>query len=267
MRPAWSDAFDPVPQVRSGGLPVNAGWAFEGADGAGIDVAIVDSGVDHDHPDAAGEHLPGVAMTWDRDEQRVVEDEGPHGDLYGHGTACAAIIRRAAPACRITSVRVLGSRLSGKGEVFAHGLRWAIGHGARVLNLSLSTGKSEMFGLFHQVADEAARAGVVLVCAMNNVPAPTYPSEFSSVISVAASDGTDWNRLLASSEPPADFAAPGLDLELAWLDGGHIVATGNSFAAPHVTGLAARLLSKHPDLTPYQVKAVLRTIAVNAANS
>jgi subtilisin family serine protease len=239
-------------------------WAFDGSDGAGVDVAVVDSGVDHSHPDATGPSRPGVALTWNREKQAVDADEGPHEDLYGHGTACAAIIRRAAPASRITSARVLGSRLSGKGEVFAAGLRWAIQQGARVVNLSLSTGKSEMFGLFHEVADEASHAGVVLVCAMNNVMAPTFPSQFSSVISVAACDGDDPFRLLANPSPPADFGAPGLDLDIAWLDGGRIVATGNSFAAPHVTGLVARLLAKHPELTPYQVKAVLRSIAANA---
>ena len=241
-------------------------WAFDDADGSGIDVAVVDSGVDHEHPDALGPVWPGIALSWDPDEQVVVAEEGAHDDLYGHGTACAAIIRKAAPNSRIASVRVLGSRLSGKGEVFAAGLRWAIDNGARVVNLSLSTGKSEMFSLFHEVADEAAHAGVVLVAAMNNVFAPTFPSQFSSVISVAACDGTDPFRLLANPNPPADFGAPGLDLELAWMDKGRIVATGNSFAAPHVTGLVARLLSKHPELTPYQVKAVLRSIAANATS-
>ena len=88
-------------------------------------------------------------------------------------------------------MRVLGSRLTGKGLVFAAGLRWAIREGARVVNLSLSTGREDYFGLFHEIADEAAFAGVVLVCATNNVPAPTYPSQFSSVISVAAHDGQD----------------------------------------------------------------------------
>jgi subtilisin family serine protease len=72
--------------------------------------------------------------------------------------------------------------------------------------------------------------------------------------------------LLANPRPPADFGAPGLDIEVAWLNGGHIVTTGNSFAAPHVTGLVARMLSKHPHLTPYQVKAVLRAAAINAEN-
>lgn len=226
---------------------------------------MVDSGIDVDHPDAAGPTLPGAALHWDSEQGAVVLEPGPHGDLYGHGTACAAIIRRAAPNSRLISVRVLGSRLSGKGQVFAAGLRWAIGQGARVVNLSLSTGKSEMFGLFHEVADEAAHAGVVLVCAMNNVLAPTYPSQFSSVISVAACDGEDPLRLLANPAPPADFGAPGLDLEVAWSGGGRIVATGNSFAAPHITGLVARLLSKHPNLTPYQVKSVLRAVAANEA--
>ncbi len=163
-------------------------------------------------------------------------------------------------------MRVLGSRLSGRGEVFAAGLRWAIAHDARVVNLSLSTGKPDMFSLLHEVADEAAHAGVVLVCAMNNVFSPTFPSQFSSVISVAACDGEDPFRLLANPCPPADFGAPGLELEVAWMDRGRIVATGNSFAAPHVTGLVARLLSKHPELTPYQVKSVLRTVAANVGD-
>lgn len=224
----------------------------------------MDSGIDFNHPDAAGPARPGAALQWDRYEETVVVEAGPHEDLYGHGTACAAIIRRTAPNARLMSVRVLGSRLSGKGQVFAAGLRWAMEQGAKVLNLSLSTGKSEMFGLFHEVADEAAHAGVVLVCAMNNILAPTYPSEFSSVISVAACDGDDPFRLLANPTPPADFGAPGVDLEVAWTGGGRVVVTGNSFAAPHVTGLVARLLSKHPDLTPYQVKSVLRAVAANA---
>ncbi len=264
LKPAWADVFDPPPPLPTDSLPVDRGWAFDDADGSGVEVVVVDSGIDHDHPDAVGTHGPGAALRWDVEEQEVVTEEGEHDDLYGHGTACAAIIRKTAPASRITSVRVLGSRLTGKGVVFAAGLRWAIAHGARVVNLSLSTGRADLYGLFHEVADEAAHAGVVLVCAMNNVPAPTYPSQYSSVISVAACEGADPMHFVANPNPPAEFGAPGLDLELAWMDGGRIVATGNSFAAPHITGLVARLLSKHPGLTPYQVKAVLRSTAANA---
>lgn len=159
---------------------------------------------------------------------------------------------------------MLGERLSGKGMVFAAGLRWAIEHGARVVNLSLSTGREDYFGLFHEIADEAAFAGTILVCATNNVPAPTYPGQFSSVTSVAAHDGQDPFSIDANPAPPVDFGAPGIDIEVPWLNGSTIVSTGNSFAAPHVTGLVARILSKHPSLTPYDVKCVLRAVSSNA---
>jgi subtilisin len=250
----------PVPRID---LPITKEWAWGGATGAGVDVAVVDSGVDAAHPEVRSVEAA-VALTWDRDEEEVRYQDGPHEDLFGHGTACAGIIRRAAPEARITSVRVLGDRLTGKGLVFAAGLRWAIAHDIRVINLSLSTGREDYFGLFHEIADEAAFAGVVLVCATNNVPAPTYPGQFSSVISCAAHDGTDSFSIDANPAPPVDFGAPGMDVEVPWLGGATIVSTGNSFAAPHVTGLVARILSKHPSLTPYDVKTVLRAVATNS---
>jgi subtilisin len=226
-------------------------------------VAVVDSGIDAAHPEV-GAVQRAVALQWDSENQQVTITEGPHDDLFGHGTACAGIIRRTAPDADLWSVRVLGSRLTGKGRVFAAGLRWAIKEGARVINLSLSTGREDYFGLFHEIADEAAFAGVVLVCATNNVPAPTYPAQFASVISVAAHDGQDPFGIDANPDPPTDFGAPGIDVRVPWLSGSTIVSTGNSFAAPHVTGLVARLLSKHPHLQPYEVKTVLRALASNA---
>jgi subtilisin family serine protease len=243
-------------------LPIDKDWAWGGVTGTGITVAVVDSGIDSAHPDA-GPVERAVALRRDRETQEVVSAEGPHDDLFGHGTACAGIIRRAAPDATMWSVRVLGSRLTGKGAVFAAGIRWAIAQGARVVNLSLSTGRQDYFGLFHEIADEAAFAGVILVCATNNVPAPTYPAQFSSVISVAAHDGHDPFALDVNPAPPADFGAPGIDVRVPWLSGSTIVSTGNSFAAPHVTGLVARILSKHPYLTPYEVKTVLRAVASN----
>jgi subtilisin len=222
----------------------------------------VDSGVDPAHPDVRSVER-WMALSWDRDSQDVVYTEGPHEDLYGHGTACAGIIRRAAPECRIWSVRVLSERLSGKGPVFAAGLEWAIEQGARVINLSLSTGKEDYYGMFHEIADEAYFAGCILVCAVNNVPAPTFPSQFASVISVAAHDGTDPFSIDCNPTPPVEFGAPGLDIPVPWQNGKTITATGNSFAAPHVTGLVARILSKHPEMRPYDVKTVLRAVASN----
>lgn len=260
LQPAWSEPFVPPRAIRTSGVPIPAAWALASSDGAGIRVAVVDSGVDESHPAVAGPFGTGAALTWDAGSGTALIDEGRHDDLYGHGTACAAIIRAQAPACEILSVRVLGERLSGKGVVFAAGLRWAIAQGARVLNLSLSSSKPEMAVLFHEVADEAAHAGAVLVCAMNNVRAPTYPSQFSNVISVAA---TPRDELLIGEQSPADFGAPGIDVEVAWLGGGSLTVTGNSFAAPWVAGLAARILAAHPELRPYEVKTILRSLAAN----
>jgi subtilisin len=264
LRPAWSEAFaaevlGPVPTI--GG--VDAAWAFDGATGAGIDVAVVDSGIEAGHP-AVGDVGESVALRWDRGSGAVLAEPGPHPDLFGHGTACAGIIRRAAPDCTLHSVRVLGERLTGKAQVFAAGLRWAIAHGARVVNLSLSTGNPEHFGLFHEIADEAYFAGVVLVCAVNNVPGPSFPSQYAAVVSVAANDAADPFALDCNPSPPVEFGAPGIELSVPWLAGGSVTSTGNSFAAPHVTGLVARMLSKHPDLSPYEVKTVLRSVARNA---
>ncbi len=265
LLPAWADAFVPDavrPVTAVAG--VDRAWAFDGGTGAGVRVAVIDSGIDATHPRVGPPLGEGVALRWDRDRQQVAAEPGPHEDLYGHGTACADIVRRVAPEAELVSVRVLGERLTGKGQVFAEGLRWAIAHGARVVNLSLSTGKQDFFGVFHEIADEAYFHGVVLVCAMNNVPAETYPSQYASVVSVAACSGDDPFLLYVNPGGPAEFGAPGIDVDVAWLGGGSVVATGNSFAAPHVTGLVARLLSKHPDLAPYEVKAVLRSVAANA---
>jgi subtilisin len=156
-------------------------------------------------------------------------------------------------------VRVLGGRLTGKG----HGLRWAISRRAQVVNLSLNAGSEDYFGLSTRSRTRGVRRAN-LVCATNYVLAPTYPAQFSSVSSVAAHDGRDPFSLDANPAPPTDFGAPGIDLEVPWLAGSTIISTGNSFAAPHVTGLVARLLSKHPHLAPYEVRTVLRAVASNA---
>ncbi len=242
-------------------LAIDHAWAFGSATGSNVDVAIVDSGVDGNHPEV-GALSSSVGFAWDRVAGQVIADDEP-GDLYGHGTACAGIVRRVAPACRLHSVRVLGAGLQGKGEVFVRGLRAAIGSGARVVNLSLSSSKPDFFEIFHVLADEAAFAGVVLVCAVSNVPGRSYPSQFSSVVSVAANDGVSAFDLDCNPAPPVEFGAPGIEVTVPWLDGSTVVTTGNSFAAPHVAGLVALMLSKHPELTVYEVKTVLRAVSRN----
>jgi subtilisin len=263
--PAWSEAFtaDRLAPARPLGVPISRGWAWGGSTGRGVKVAVIDSGVDGVHPRVGGVD-GGVSLEYDPDSPDGVRvEEGPHEDLFGHGTACAAVIRGLAPECEIYSVRVLGRRLTGKGLVFAAGLRWAIDAGMDVVNLSLSTSRREHYALFHELADDAYFRRVLLVCAVNNSPAESYPSLYSSVCSVAArpeaGEGFSYNPA-----PPVEFGAAGVDVDVAWLDGGSVTATGNSFAAPVIAGYAARILGRHPGLTPFQVKTVLQATADNA---
>ena len=267
-RPAGSEKFEPgvLRAVRALPVGITREWAWGGSTGAGVDVAVVDSGVEDGHP-LVGRVDSAVALSYDErapDGVRVVE--GPHDDLFGHGTACAGIIRRLAPDCRLHSVRVLGDRLTGRGPVFAAGVRWALDRGYAVVNLSLSTGKDDYHGLFHDLADEAYFAGTALVCAVNNAPGPSYPSQYAAVLSVAAHARRDPEGLDYNPDPPVEFGAPGIDVEVAWRGGATLTATGNSFAAPHVAGLVARVLGKHPGLTPFQLKTVLHAVADNAVS-
>jgi subtilisin len=267
--PAWSGAFDRGALEDVVGLPIDRvrEWAFEDATGRGVKVAVVDSGVDAAHPRVRGV-AGAVAFELDASsELGYVEREGPHDDLVGHGTACAAIIRALAPEAQIHSVRVLGANLKGRGALLHAGVQWSVEHAMDVANLSLSSKSEAMFAPLHEVADEAYFSGTVLVCAANNLPGPTYPSQYASVVSVAARPGGEEMALAYNAHPPVEFGARGIDVDVAWADHGSITATGNSFAAPHVTGMVALMRSKHPWLTPMQVKAVLQAASVNSVAS
>jgi subtilisin len=267
--PEWAGAFElgrlpAVPDLALDG-PITREWATGGSRGAGVRVAVIDSGVDADHP-AIG-RIDGAVIvepdSTDPDGYRIVE--GPHRDLYGHGTACAGIIRSIAPDVELYSVRVLGERLTGKGWIFAAGLDWALTAGMHVVSLSLSTSNEDYAPMFHELTDAAAFAGVMLVSAMANEPKATIPSEFSSVFSTAAIRTDDPLEVRYNAAGPAEWGARGVDVDVAWANGSTITATGNSFAAPHVTGLIALILAKHPGLAPFQVKTILAGLAVEHA--
>lgn len=263
--PAWSEPFARPRRTLRRSLRlrgISREWAWGGATGAGVRVGIIDSGLENDHPRLSGRVVENWAVELDDDgEPQVMPDEAR--DLFGHGTACGGIIVGMAPGVELVSIRVLGADLRGKGTAFAAGLEWAVTQGIQVLNLSLSSKSEALYPVFHDLADRAYFRRVALVSAANNVPAPSYPSLFSSVFSVAAHPEPDPWRIYYNPDPPVEFGAWGVDVPVAWQQGGKMVATGNSFAAPHIAGLVALILSKHPGLSPFEVKAILASIADN----
>ncbi|MFV1858048.1 MAG: S8 family serine peptidase [Anaerolineales bacterium] len=271
-RPAWSSQFesDAIRELHALGPigEISRDWAWGDSEGEGVRIAVIDSGIEGDHAALGSSVQGGVVIGPDPSSgEFVATPESPPIDLFGHGTACAGIIHKIAPNAQIFSVRVLGEDLTAKAKQFATGLRWAIEQDMDVVNLSLSTSKSAYYGIFHKLADEAYFNNVILVSAVNNIPGPSFPSLYSSVISVAAHEGQDPFIYYYNPAPPVEFGAPGFDLEVAWKDQSTCTTTGNSFAAPHLAGIVARICSKHPELTPFQVKTILFACASNTRPS
>jgi subtilisin len=269
VRPAWSQHFTPeaIQELLASGpfAKITPAWAWGDSTGKGVRVAVVDSGIEADHPAVGKSVKGGVVVEYDskaKDLFRIRPDTEPV-DVSGHGTACAGIIHSLAPEAEIYSVRVLGRNMGGRAMQFAGGLDWTIENGMQVVNLSLSTSLEEFFALFHDLADQAYFKNINLVSAVNNLPEPSYPSLYSSVISVAAHDGHDPFTYYYNTHPPVEFGAPGIDVEVAWNRKQYMICTGNSFAAPHIAGITTLIRSKHPDLTPFQVKTVLMACAAN----
>jgi subtilisin len=146
--PAWSLSAEAVESIA---LPeewpgqVTREWAWGGATGAGARVCVLDSGIETDHP-LVGDVQKSVAISIEGDEV-IIEDNDTAGDLCGHGTACAGVIRSLAPDCVLVRVRVLGAGYTGSGAVLLEGLRWAIEQGYDVINMSLSTTKQKFASL------------------------------------------------------------------------------------------------------------------------
>lgn len=265
-RPAYSVQFErDMLQPQAPLIPmenISRDWAWGAGNGAGVRVAIIDSGVDSSHPDV-GEVNGYMAIRAGARGVGLVYDDKPHADSFGHGTACAGIIRKLAPQCEIYSVKVLGAGLMGRGNVFAAGLRWALDNKMHVCNMSLGTTKADFFGTLHELADRAYFQNTMLVTAANNMPIPSFPSVYSSVISVASHETQDPYLFYYNPNPPVEFGAPGINVRVAWQDGGYLTATGNSFACPHICGLVTKILGQHPQMTVFQMKSVLRALCAN----
>ena len=218
--PAWSlpkDALETIALATHWPERVTREWAFDGATGKGVRVCILDSGVDPSHP-RVGDLESAVAISVSGDDE-IVAEEDTEGDVSGHGTACAGIVRQLAPEASISSVRVLGANFTGSGNVLLGGLRYAIEQGFDVINMSLSTTKKPFATVLHELADSAYFRRTVLVASAHNMPVESYPWRFSSVISVGSHEEADPLTFFYNPAPPVEFFARGVNVEVAWIGG------------------------------------------------
>jgi subtilisin family serine protease len=286
MAPSWA-AGDPKRSLQWGLTRVRADQAWSASKGAGVTIAIVDTGIDLTHPDLKGKIVSHYTCI---DTCTTGGD-----DNNGHGSHVAGIaaastsngigIAGVAPAAKLMAVKVLASDGSGNCGDIDLGVRWATDHGADVINLSLGPDLTlDLLCGLQNAAEYAWNKGiVVVVSAGNNGLINLYGS--SSLIVVGATGPND--EPASYSNSGADIYAPGgnrggapcspaICVYSTWKDGGYNAIQGTSMATPHVSGVAALLLArgyKNTQILPRlrstadDIDGILRVNAARAAGS
>ena len=276
-----------------GVVRIGAGAVHEGGNrGEGIKLAIIDSGINYEHPDLDDVYAGGHDF--------VEGDEDPM-DVYGHGThvagtACAEDndngdpdgpygVVGVAPACALYALRVLDDAGFGDASDLIAAMQWAVDNDVRVANLSLGWDLNPG-DTVKAAFDNAEAVGLVIVAAAcNNGNRPgkgdnvCYPALYDSVIAVAATDASDRRASFSSTGAQVELAAPGVSVFSTWNDDtGYLdpqpvcrteegteacykLGSGTSMAAPHVAGTAALILAAHPEWTNHDVRAQLQVTA------
>jgi len=242
---------------------IDADLAWATSTGAGVKVAILDTGIDIDHPDLAANIKGGV---------NTINPLKSFNDDNGHGTHVAGIVAAAdneigavgvAPQAHLYGVKVLNRQGWGWLSDIIEGLQWSIDNGMQVVNMSF--GSSSDNQSFHDAITAAYNAGITLVAAAGNSGPEDntviYPAKYSEVIAVSATDSTDGQPYWSSRGPEVDLAAPGASIYSTYKGDTYATLSGTSMAAPHVTGTAALVLGKNSALTPAQVTDILKATA------
>jgi subtilisin family serine protease len=227
-----------------------------------IVVAVIDTGVDANHPDLRGALVPG----WD-----FIGNDGDPSDDHGHGTAVAGVVAARSNnhvggagicwRCLVMPIKALDARGSGDDTLIAAGIVWAVDHGARVINLSLG-GPGSSVELANALAYASAK-GVIVVAAAGNAGTTTqfYPAADPHAISVAATTVADSRYSWSNFGSWVRLAAPGCNIAPI-LGGSYGTFCGTSSATPVVAGLVALELSAQPAATARDVEDALARAAV-----
>lgn len=240
---------------------IDADQIWGSTTGLGIKVAVLDTGIDKDHPD-----LPRLAGGVNYIAVRGKIDPNAYDDDNGHGTHCAGIIaaqhnngkgtKGVSPAVSLYAVKVLNKLGNGWYSDIILALQWCDANDINVASMSLSGGYSSAF----ETACANARAsGVILVAAAGNSASsnPEYPAAFASVIGVSATDSADKLATFSNYGQYVDIAAPGVNIYSTYNDGSYRYLGGTSMACPHVAGTVALLLEDYKNPTPDTVTTTL----------
>lgn len=230
--------------------------------GTGVKVAVIDTGIDKDHPDLAANVKGGVNLVLQWLGLNV--DPNAWDDDNGHGSHVAGIIAAAdngigvigvAPEAWLYGIKVLDKNGQGYWSDIIAGIDWAVdpnGDGDRsdrmdVINMSLgATTAPEDLG---RACNEAYLAGIVVVAAAGNNGDSNpdddviWPAKYGSVIAVAATDSNDTRASWSSDGPEVELAAPGVSVYSTYKNGGYATMSGTSMASPHVAGTAALVIA------------------------
>lgn len=252
---------------------VEQAWAT-GAFGNGVIVAILDTGIDAEHPDLKNRLVPGF--------DAVNGDNDPHDD-NSHGTACAGIVAAEAdngigtlgiaPQARVMPVKVLNARGTGPLEWAAAGLVWAADHGARVS--SMSFGEDARSQILQDAVDYARSKGMVCVASMGNdgEAADHWPAKCDNVLAVGATYDDDRPALFTAEGPHVAIAAPGtrvhttmptyelIDPMFGKRDKDYTWFSGTSASGPVVAAVAALMIGQEPSTSEAEVRRRLRATA------
>ena len=229
---------------------IGAGEAHaDGHRGAGIKVAILDTGIDTNHPDLVACYQGGLNFTG---RKKVPEDDNGHG-THVAGTIAAADngdgVIGVAPDAQVYALKVLDRFGYGSVSNIIAALEWCVDNGMQVTNNSYG-GLADPGPLMQEAFDACEAAGIINVCAAGNKDPVdqtpdlvNYPARYASCIAVAATDYNDYITMFSCRGPAVELAAPGFDIPSCRIGGGVTRASGTSMASPHVAGAVAVCLA------------------------
>ena len=235
--------------------------AVKSGRGKGVRVAVLDSGVDGEHPAFATALRAQFNVMTGQLGVRCVPAPKPT-DSIGHGTACAGIILQLAPEAELYSIKVIGNDAKGTADQLIAGLSFALDQGYDVINMSLGTTEERHARRLSALADRAFYEGRIIVAAANNQGRVAFPAHLSSVLAVNMEGFDDRETVRYDWGNPIELSARGIYVEAPAMGGGAQLFTGTSFACPHVTGLLARLLSVYPGLSAFEARTLLSLLSV-----